>query len=50
MAWMSGEVEVEILHWQYLAQAASRGAAFHADHGTERRLSQARDRPLADRA
>ena len=45
---VAGEVEVEVLHRHDLGHAAAGGAALDAEHGPERRLAQAGDRPLAD--
>ena len=47
---VAGEVEVEVLHRHDLRHPAAGRAALDAEHRSERRLAQARDRPLADRA
>src|ERR1039458_4559719 len=45
---VAGEVQVEILHRHHLAQATTSGTPLQSEHRTERRLSQAGNRPLAD--
>jgi len=47
---VAGEVEVHVLHRDDLCVAGAGGAALDPEHGAERRLAQAEERPLADRA
>jgi hypothetical protein len=44
-----GQMEVDPLHRRDLGAAAARPAALEPEDGAERRLAQAKDRPLADR-
>src|SRR4029078_12660565 len=47
---VAGEVEVQVLHRHDLGHAAAGGAALDPEDRPERRLAQAGDGPLADRA
>ncbi|MGB0097565.1 MAG: hypothetical protein WBP81_34145 [Solirubrobacteraceae bacterium] len=47
---VAGEVKVQVLHRYDLGQPSTRRAAFDPEHGPQRRLAQAQDGRLSDRA
>ncbi len=45
---VAGEVQVDVLHRDYLRKTAAGGTALHAEHGAHGRFAQTDHRPLAD--
>ena len=45
---VTGEMQVDVFHWNHLRVTTTRGATLHAEAGSEARLAQADDRFLAD--
>ena len=45
---VSGEVEIDLLHWEDLSISAAGCAALHSEAGAERRLAKSENSLLAD--